>query len=93
MPPSHFESSAHLAHKAVQIPGTLQSSTWINSRITSEDPRTPSQWLANSQTKQEIMELRKENQRLVMLLKEKPKENLPVSSPSESKTRYQRRFC
>lgn len=93
VPPSHFESSAELAHRAVQIPGAVQSSPWINSSITSGDPRTPSPWLAISQTNQEIMGLRKENQRLMMLQKEKPRENLPVSSPSDSKTRYQRRFC
>lgn len=88
MPPSHFESSAQLAHRAVQIPGTVQCLPWINSSITSGDPRTHSPWLAISQTNQEMVELRKENQRLVMLQKEKPRENLPVSSPSDSKTRY-----
>lgn len=34
------------------------------------------------------MELRKENQRLMMLQKEKPRENSPVSTPPDSKTRY-----
>lgn len=94
MPPSHFESSTQLPHRAVQIPGTVQSSPWINSGITSGEPRIPIPWLAINQT-QEILELRKENQRLMTLQKENPRENVLVSSPSDSKSRYHKikSFC
>lgn len=78
MPPSHFEASAQFPRRA---------SPWIHSAITSGDPGTPNPCLAISQA-QEILELRRENERLIRLQMENPRENVPVSSPSDSKTRY-----
>lgn len=90
MPPSHFESSAQLARRAVQLSGTVQAPPWIHSGITTGDPGTPNPCLGISQA-QEILELRRENERLMRLLKENPRENVPVLSPSDSKTRYHKR--
>ncbi|TWW74881.1 coiled-coil alpha-helical rod protein 1 [Takifugu flavidus] len=86
VPPSHFESSAQLPRRAVQLSGTVQA-PWIHSGITSGDPGTPNPGLAISQA-QEILELRRENERLMRLQKENPRENVPVLSPSDSKTRF-----
>lgn len=90
MPPSHFESSAQVPRRAAQLSGTAQASPWIRSAMTPGDPRTPNPSLAISQA-QEILELRRENERLMLLQKESPRENRPVLSPSDSKTRYRRR--
>lgn len=90
VPPSHFASSAQFAgpHRVVQIPGTTPPISWINPGVTSGDPSCPNPWLAISQAQQEILELRKENQRIVMLQKDNIRGRIPVHSPSDLRARY-----
>lgn len=90
VPPSHFASSAQFAgpHRVVQIPGTTPPISWINPGVTSGDPSFPNPWLAISQAQQEILELRKENQRIVMLQKDNIRGRIPVHSPSDLRARY-----
>ncbi|XP_054482193.1 coiled-coil alpha-helical rod protein 1 [Anoplopoma fimbria] len=72
VPPSHFTSSVQSAgaHRGVQPAGTPPTVSWINPGITSVqsgDPSPTNPWLAIAQAQQEILELRKENQRIMML--------------------------
>ncbi|XP_063342236.1 coiled-coil alpha-helical rod protein 1 isoform X1 [Pelmatolapia mariae] len=73
IPPSHFASSAHSAgaNRCVQIPATQPPISWINqgmiSAPSSGEPSPANPWLAINQAQQEILELRKENQRILML--------------------------
>ncbi|XP_030602462.1 coiled-coil alpha-helical rod protein 1 [Archocentrus centrarchus] len=72
IPPSHFASSGHStgANRCVQIPVTQPPSSWINPGIISApsgDPIHANPWLALTQAQQEILELRKDNQKLLML--------------------------
>ena len=72
VPPSHFASSVHStgAHRVVQTPVTAPPISWINPVLTSApsgEPSPANPWLAITQAQQEILELRKENQRIMML--------------------------
>ncbi|KAL3971245.1 BRCA1-A complex subunit BRE [Sarotherodon galilaeus] len=73
IPPSHFASSAHSAgaNRCVQMPATQPPISWINqgmiSAPSSGEPSPANPWLAINQAQQEILELRKENQRILML--------------------------
>lgn len=65
--------------------------SWINTGVTSTpsgDPSPPNPWLAISQAQQEILELRKENQRIMMLQKDSIRGRIPVDPPSDLKARY-----
>ncbi|KAM4619797.1 coiled-coil alpha-helical rod protein 1 [Polymixia lowei] len=71
IPPSHFTSShqSSAVLRAVQNQGTTPVS-WITPCLTPASPEVPgpaNPWLAITQAQQEILELRKENQRLTML--------------------------
>lgn len=73
IPPSHFASSAHSAgtNRCVQMPATQPPISWINQGMisvpSSGEPSPANPWLAINQAQQEILELRKENQRILML--------------------------
>ncbi|KAG7223270.1 hypothetical protein INR49_015626 [Caranx melampygus] len=72
VPPSHFASIAQSAgaHRRVQHTGTPPPTSWMNPGVTSvfsADPTPVNPWLAITQAQQEILELRKENQRIMML--------------------------
>ncbi|XP_068455821.1 coiled-coil alpha-helical rod protein 1 [Clinocottus analis] len=67
VPPSHFTSSVQSAgaHKGSPTP-----ISWINpgtTSIQSRDPSPNNPWLAITQAQQEILELKRENQRILML--------------------------
>lgn len=91
VPPSHFASSVQSAgaHRGVQIPGTQPPISWINPGVTSApsgDPSPANPWLAITQAQQEILELRKENQRIMMLQGDRGR--IPLDHPSDRRTRY-----
>uniref|UniRef100_A0AAQ4PPE2 Coiled-coil alpha-helical rod protein 1 n=1 Tax=Gasterosteus aculeatus aculeatus TaxID=481459 RepID=A0AAQ4PPE2_GASAC len=72
VPPSHFTSSLQSAgaHGGVQMAVTAPPDPWINPGMTSLQPGDPSpnnQWLAIRQARQENLDLRRENQRILML--------------------------
>ncbi|XP_051793696.1 coiled-coil alpha-helical rod protein 1 isoform X3 [Acanthochromis polyacanthus] len=72
VPPSHFASSVQssAAHRGVQIPAATPPICWVNSGVTSVssvDPAPANPWLAITQAQQEILELKRENQRILML--------------------------
>ncbi|XP_047462175.1 coiled-coil alpha-helical rod protein 1 [Mugil cephalus] len=72
IPPSHFASSLQPggAHSSIQIPAKLPPISWINPGVTSVpsgDASPANPWLAIAQAQKEILELRKENQRIMML--------------------------
>ncbi|KAI3373565.1 hypothetical protein L3Q82_022153, partial [Scortum barcoo] len=89
VPPSHFTSSVQSdgAHKGIQVPGTQPPISWrkVTSASTG-DPSPVDPWLAITQAQQEILELRKENQRIVMLQGERGR--VPVDHPPDLRTRY-----
>nr|XP_046266739.1 coiled-coil alpha-helical rod protein 1 [Scatophagus argus] len=91
VPPSHFTSSVQFAgpHRGVQIPGTTPPIPLINQGVTSAplgDPSAANPWLVISQAQQEILELRKENQRM-MLQGESIRGRIPMDNPSNLRTR------
>uniref|UniRef100_A0A3P8S0R3 Coiled-coil alpha-helical rod protein 1 n=1 Tax=Amphiprion percula TaxID=161767 RepID=A0A3P8S0R3_AMPPE len=72
VPPSHFASNVQsiVAHRGVQIPATTPPISWVNSgatSVSSVDPAPANPWLAVTQAQQEILELKRENQRIMML--------------------------
>ncbi|TMS14195.1 Coiled-coil alpha-helical rod protein 1 [Larimichthys crocea] len=88
VPPSHFTSSVQPAatQRGVQIPRTTPPTSWLTPGVTSVPPRDPSPadpWLAITQTQQEILELRKENQKLMRLQGHSTRERMPVEHPSD----------
>ncbi|XP_044079620.1 coiled-coil alpha-helical rod protein 1 [Siniperca chuatsi] len=93
VPPSHFASSVQSAgaHRGAQIPGTLPPISWINPGLTSVpsgDPSPANPWLAITQAQQEILELRKENQRIMMLQGDsRGRGRIPVDHPSDLRAR------
>lgn len=92
MPPSHFASSAQPvgAHRGIQVSGTPPSS-WINPRVSSAqsgDPSSANPWLVITQARQEILELRKENQRMRILQGDNVRGRTPVDHPSDFGARY-----
>ncbi|XP_070699704.1 coiled-coil alpha-helical rod protein 1 [Pempheris klunzingeri] len=97
VPPSHFASSVQSAgvNTGVQNPGTHPPPiSWINPGLTSAlsgDPSPANPWLAITQAQQEILELRKENQRIVMLQGESTRERISVDQPSDLRARYAER--
>ncbi|XP_070773896.1 coiled-coil alpha-helical rod protein 1 [Enoplosus armatus] len=92
VPPSHFASGVQSAeaHRGVQTPGTLPPISWINPGVTSVssgDPSPTNPWLAITQAQQEILELRKENQRIMMLQGGSIRGRIPVDHPSDLRAR------
>ncbi|XP_071317341.1 coiled-coil alpha-helical rod protein 1 [Trachinotus anak] len=92
VPPSHFASSVQSAgaHRGVQITGTPPSISWINPGVTSVpsgDPSPANPWLAITQAQQEILELRKENHRIMMLQENRLRGRIPVDHPSDLRAR------
>ncbi|KAM9729417.1 coiled-coil alpha-helical rod protein 1 isoform 1-T1 [Menidia menidia] len=72
VPPSHFASSVQSkgAHGVVQTPVPPPPISWMNPVLTSAssgDPSPAKPWLAIARAQQEILELKKENQRIMML--------------------------
>ncbi|XP_029956320.1 coiled-coil alpha-helical rod protein 1 isoform X2 [Salarias fasciatus] len=72
VPPSHFTSRVHStqAQRSVKVPVTPPPISWINPEVSSVLPADcgpANPWLALSQAQQEILELKKENQRILML--------------------------
>lgn len=91
VPPSHFVATTQFARPpgVVQNPTTTQTPTsWMNSGLTSIDQSPLSPWLAISQAQQEILELRKENQRIMMLQKDGTRGRIPVDPSSDHRMRY-----
>ncbi|KAK2828484.1 hypothetical protein Q5P01_019518 [Channa striata] len=73
IPPSHFTSTIPSAgaNRGIKIQETSPTISWTNSGVTSVtlppgDPNAVNPWLAITHAQQEILELRKENQRLLM---------------------------
>ncbi|XP_041808504.1 coiled-coil alpha-helical rod protein 1 [Chelmon rostratus] len=92
VPPSHFASGVQPAgqHRGVQISGTTPPISWINSGVTSLPSGVPgpaNPWPAISQAQQEILELRKENQRIMMLQGDSIRGRIPVDHPSDLRER------
>eukprot|EP00064_Thunnus_orientalis_P007077 superscaffoldBa00000766_g7096 len=92
VPPSHFTSSVQPvgAHRGVQVSGTPPSISWINPNLSSapsEDPGPANPWLAITQAQQEILELRKENQRMRILQRDSVRGRAPVDHPSDFRAR------
>lgn len=88
VPPSHFASSLQSggAHSSIQVPATLPNISWIKSGVTSVpsgDANPANPWLAITQAQKEILELRKENQRIMML-----QERASVDHLSDIRARY-----
>ncbi|TDH04819.1 hypothetical protein EPR50_G00136380 [Perca flavescens] len=92
VPPSHFASSVQSAgaHRGVQITGTLPPISWINPGVTSVpsgDPSPANPWLAITQAQQEILELRKENQRIMKIQGDSIRGRIPMDHPSDHRAR------
>ncbi|XP_034745829.1 coiled-coil alpha-helical rod protein 1 isoform X2 [Etheostoma cragini] len=92
VPPSHFASSVQSAgaQRGVHVTGTLPPISWINPGVTSVpsgDPSPANPWLALSQAQQEILELRKENQRIVMMQGDSRRGMIPIDHPSDLRAR------
>ncbi|XP_029303254.1 coiled-coil alpha-helical rod protein 1 isoform X2 [Cottoperca gobio] len=88
VPPSHFASSVQSAgaHRGVQIAGKPPAISWIKPGITSVpsgDPSPANPWLAIAHAQQDISELRKENQRIMMLQGDSIKGRIPVEHPPD----------
>ncbi|XP_038565124.1 coiled-coil alpha-helical rod protein 1 [Micropterus salmoides] len=92
VPPSHFTTNVQSAgaHRGTQIPGTLPPISWINparTSVPSGDPSPVNPWLAITQAQQEILELRKENQRIMMLQGDGIRGMIPLDRPSDLRAR------
>ncbi|XP_059207119.1 coiled-coil alpha-helical rod protein 1 [Centropristis striata] len=95
VPPSHFALSVPStgAHRGAQTAGTPPTISWINHGVTSApsgDPSTANPWRAITQAQQEILELRKENQRIMMLQGDGRGRNT-VDQPSDLRARCSER--
>ncbi|XP_028278350.1 coiled-coil alpha-helical rod protein 1 isoform X3 [Parambassis ranga] len=93
IPPSHFASSIQSAgaHRGVQTSTAPPAMSWINPGVTSGpsvDPSPVSPWLAISQAQQEILELRNENQRIMMLQGESMRGRTSGDPLSHLRTRH-----
>lgn len=90
MPPSHFASSAQFAgpNRVVTTSGTTPALHWVSQGLSSRDPSSPNPWLAISQAQQEIMELRKENQKIKMLYQASVRGSSPKDARSDFRARY-----
>ncbi|XP_040006815.1 coiled-coil alpha-helical rod protein 1 isoform X2 [Xiphias gladius] len=92
VPPSHFTSSVQsaVAHRGVQITGTPPAISWTKPGVTSApsaDPSPANPWLAITQAQQEILELRKENQRIMMLQENSLRGRIPLDRLSDLRAR------
>ncbi|XP_035482560.2 coiled-coil alpha-helical rod protein 1 isoform X2 [Scophthalmus maximus] len=92
VPPSHFASSIQSAgaHRCVQVTGTPPPISWTNPgvpSVPSGDPSPANPWLAITQAQQEILELRKENQRIMMLQENSIRGKTPVAHLSDPRGR------
>ncbi|XP_046906470.1 coiled-coil alpha-helical rod protein 1 isoform X2 [Hypomesus transpacificus] len=87
MTPSHFTASFQSTSIAVpgatRAPGTTPL-TWVTPAPTTQ---TMDPWLAINQAKQEILELRKENQRIMMLQGDESKRRHATGGCADSRTR------
>lgn len=83
VPPSHFAGP----HRVVQVQGTTPSMPWANS-VPSGDVSAPGPWSAIGQAQQEILELRKDNRRIMLLHKDSLTGNIPLDPPPGFQTRY-----
>ncbi|XP_035033633.1 coiled-coil alpha-helical rod protein 1 [Hippoglossus stenolepis] len=92
VPPSHFASSIQsaAAPRGVQVTGTTPPVSWLKPGATSApsgDPHPANPWLAITQAQQEILELRKENQQIMMLQGNSIKGRIPADHPSDLRAR------
>ncbi|KAM3869308.1 coiled-coil alpha-helical rod protein 1 [Diretmus argenteus] len=89
MPPSHFTSSVKSTGVVRDAPNQGPMS-WITPGLTSAppvDPRPASPWLAISQAQQEILELRKENQKIMMFQGDDTRGRNPIDHSTDSRAR------
>ncbi|XP_033969832.1 coiled-coil alpha-helical rod protein 1 [Trematomus bernacchii] len=85
VPPSHFTSSVQSAgaQRGVQTAGKQPPFSWIKRGVPSEDHSPANSWLAFTQAQQEILELRKENHRILMLQGDSIRGKNSVDHPSD----------
>ncbi|KAK5859170.1 hypothetical protein PBY51_003256 [Eleginops maclovinus] len=88
VPPSHFTSSVKSAgaQRSVQTAEKQPPISWVKHgvpSVSSGDRHPANPWLAFTQAQQEILELRKENQRIMMLQGESIRGNNPVNHPAD----------
>ncbi|KAM9385741.1 LOW QUALITY PROTEIN: coiled-coil alpha-helical rod protein 1 [Pholidichthys leucotaenia] len=89
IPPSHFTSSIQstVAHRSLQIPATPPPTfSFINPGAVPEastDPSPASPWLALTRAHQEISQLKKENQRLMILQGDVPSQRTSIHHMSD----------
>uniref|UniRef100_UPI0037E7D71B coiled-coil alpha-helical rod protein 1 n=1 Tax=Semicossyphus pulcher TaxID=241346 RepID=UPI0037E7D71B len=96
IPPSHFTTTVQSAgaHRGAKIQDTSPPISWINPGITSVpsgDPCPANPWRAISQAQQEILELRRENQRIMMSQSENIRGRIPADHQSDLRTRCDER--
>ncbi|KAF3705921.1 Coiled-coil alpha-helical rod protein 1 Alpha-helical coiled-coil rod protein [Channa argus] len=94
VPPSHFSSSIQCAraNRGIKIPETSPTISWTNPGVTSlilpsGDPNAHNPWLAITHAQQEILELRKENQRLMMSQEGSLRGRIVMDHPSDHRAR------
>ncbi|XP_034060153.1 coiled-coil alpha-helical rod protein 1 isoform X3 [Gymnodraco acuticeps] len=85
VPPSHFTSSVQSAgaQRGVQTAGKQPPFSWVKQGVPSEDHSPANPWLAFTQAQKEILELRKENHRILMLQGDSIRGNNSVDHPSD----------
>ncbi|KAI4814035.1 hypothetical protein KUCAC02_003249 [Chaenocephalus aceratus] len=85
VPPSHFTSSVQSAgaQRGVQTAGKQPPFSWVKQGVPSEDHSPANPWLAFTQAQQEILELRKENHRILMLQGDSIRGKHSVDHPSD----------
>ncbi|XP_069581638.1 coiled-coil alpha-helical rod protein 1 isoform X2 [Brachyistius frenatus] len=96
VPPSHFASSVQStgSHSGLKISATQPPISWINPGVTSVpsgDPHPADQWLAIMQAQQEILQLRRENQRIMMLHGDSTRGRTSLDHPSDLGARSKER--
>ncbi|XP_069002796.1 coiled-coil alpha-helical rod protein 1 isoform X2 [Embiotoca jacksoni] len=96
VPPSHFASSVQStgSHSGLKISATQPPISWINPGVTSVpsgDPHPADQWLAIMQAQQEILQLRRENQRIMMLHGDGTRGRTSLDHPSDLGARSKER--
>lgn len=88
VPPSHFTATLPTSGSH-RPPGSSPPMSWFNPGPTSAgDPLPANAWLAISQARQEILELKKENQRIMMLQGNISRGETSVDHLSDHKMRY-----
>ncbi|XP_060911466.1 coiled-coil alpha-helical rod protein 1 [Labrus mixtus] len=93
IPPSHFTSRVQpaVANRSAKIQDPSSSISWINPSTTSvpsEEHSSPANpWLAISQAQQEILELKRENQRILMSQRKNRGVGVAVDHPSDLRPR------